>query len=217
MIWIGTLYNYEENNKNAMNAIYNYVDKEFNINSEKFNELYENSKSEIKSRLNGTASSHNRIIYFKTFLQNINQNPFKYCNILYNLYWNEFMKKMKLYPNVLKVFKYLKDNNIKIAISTNLTTQIQLKKIKKLHIENYIDYLLTSEEIGVEKPNCKMFTNIIDYFNVDSSEVIFVGDDFYNDVKGANNIGIKAFLINDYKRESIKNFNELLKFFKQIL
>lgn len=214
----GTLYNYEQNHKIAMETVYEYVFKQFNIEKEQFNKIYENAKNEVKINLIGTASSHNRIIYFKTFLQKINKNPLIYSEILYNLYWETFLNNIKLYSNVLEVFDYLKSKDIKIAICSNLTTHIQIRKINRLGIENYIDYLLTSEEIGIEKPNRFMFLNILEYFDIQPRECMLIGDDYDCDIIGANNAGIYPILVynkNIKECKNIKDFYELLKYFQK--
>lgn len=215
----GTLYNYEKCHYKALRTVYDYTYKKFGIEEEKFYRLYEEAKNDTKLNLKGTASCHNRIIYFKNFLQKINKDIFKYSEKLYNIYWHEFFNNMELYPNVIDTFIYLKKNDIKIAISSNLTTLIQIRKIRKLKINKYINYLLTSEELGVEKPNKNMFINILNYFNVANNEVIFVGNDYKNDIIGANNIGIKSILINENAKKDcicINSFEELLNIIKNL-
>ena len=64
---------------------------------------------------------------------------------------------MKLRKGVLKVQKELKEQRIKTAVVSDLTTHIQLRKMDKLRISKYIDFLVTSEEAGSEKPHAVMF------------------------------------------------------------
>ena len=212
-----TLYNYKNNHIMAMKKIELYVKDNFNIDSKKFEKIFQVSKNEVKDRLNGkTASSHNRIIYFKKFLENINVKPFKYIDVLYNLYWNTILENMKLNEGVLELFEYLKKNNIKISICSNLTTHIQIRKINQLKIEKYVDYIITSEELGVEKPSSKMFQNVLDYFDFKSDEMLFIGDDYECDILGANNVGIKSILFGKPK-DSYEHYNNYIESFNQLL
>ena len=57
------------------------------------------------------------------------------------------LKHMKLRKDVLTVFKELRKKSIQIAIVSDLTTKIQLKKLKALKINDYVDVLVTSESV----------------------------------------------------------------------
>lgn len=204
-----TLYDYSSNNEIAMNVVQEYVQNEFKINRESFFELYAEARKETHEFLNvNIASRHNRVIYFKRFLQKINQKPYKYANILDELYWNTMINNMKLNDGVIELFELLKINNIKIAISSNLLLSIQLKKLDKLGIGEYIDYILTSEEIGTEKPSELNFIDVLKYLKLSPKEVIFVGDDYETDIMGAINLGISGVLVNKKFNEMCICFNE---------
>ena len=213
-----TLYDYDINNEKAMNVVQNYIKSEFNIEEKKFLELYAEARKETHKILNyNFASRHNRAIYFKRFLEKIEQKPYEYVNLLDDLYWNTILDNMKLNSGVIELFELLKNNNIKIAISSNLLLSIQLKKIKKLGIGQYIDYILTSEEIGTEKPSKLNFLNVLKYLKLKPNEVIFIGDDFNSDIVGAQNVGILGILINKNINEKclcFKNFNDIFDYLK---
>ena len=116
-----TLYDYTTNNKIALDVVQKYVENEFNVNKEDFFRLFNEARKETKDALSSDlASRHNRTIYFKRFLQKIDQKPYEYANILEELYWNTILDNMKLYNGVIELFELLKKNNIKIAICTNL-------------------------------------------------------------------------------------------------
>lgn len=201
-----TLYDYNEPHKKAIKRVYNFLKKEVKISFKEFDRLYELSKSEIKRELSGFASSHERILYFQRLVEKTH-NTVEPAVILklYSIYWDNILKNMKLRKGVLNTLKELKKRNLKIAIVSDLTTHIQLRKIDKLGITDYIDVLVTSEEAGSEKPHAIMFLLTLNKLKLLPEDVIYIGDELINDIEGGNAVGIDTVLI---QSSSIKNLKE---------
>ena len=220
-----TLYEYEPVHQKALGEVYKVFNKKIRkISKERFKRLFNLSKIEIKQELSGTASSHNRILYFQRLIEKTHNtvNPEITLN-LYNTYWNSFLRNMKLRGDVIFTLKKLKRDGFKIVIVSDLTTNIQLRKIHKLKITPYVDYLVTSEEAGSEKPHPIMFLLPLKKLNMLPQEIIFVGDNKGKDITGANAVGMETILIsNKVKKQSqdrqdyskphfhIKNISEVL-------
>ena len=212
-----TLYSYSKLNEQGINEICNYTCEKLKIEKEKFYEAFDKAKKEVKDTLGDVASSHNRLLYCQKTLENLNENPFSIALEMYEVYWQHILKNMKLNDGVLEVLEFCNQKNIKIGICTDLTVHIQHRKIRKLGIDEYIDAIVTSEEVGVEKPNFKMYNKILEKLNVLSGETLFVGDSLKKDVLGSVEYGMKALWyskINNEKCQSIQNFDELLEILK---
>jgi putative hydrolase of the HAD superfamily len=200
-----TLYEYEPAHKEAMKKVYEFLRKDLKISYKKFVTLFNLSRHEIHQELSGTASSHNRILYFQRLIEKIkNTIEPKIILKLYEIYWNSFLKSMKLRKDVVPTLRELKKRGLKIAIVSDLTTKIQLKKIKKLKITQYVDYLVTSEEAGSEKPHSIMFLLALNKLNLLPQEVLMVGDNRVADIEGANSLGIDTILIGGNKTKKNK-------------
>ncbi len=59
-------------------------------------------------------------------------------------------------------------------------------------VRQYFDYIETSESLGVEKPDRRVFEHMIKYFNAGPSDLVYVGDDPVRDVEAAKAKGLKA-------------------------
>ena len=135
------------------------------------------------------------------------------------IYWDNFYKIIKPFDFIEKLFNYLKNNKIKIAILTNFISEHQFEKLSKLKLLKYVDVLVTSEEIGIEKPDKKMYETILNKLNMKSNEVIMIGDSFKSDIEGAIKLNIYAghfvnFNLMDKKYfsfSSIENLYNLIK------
>ena len=217
-----TLYDYDYSHKKALKDSYNEIKKFEKISYKKFLELYNISRREIHRELAGTASAHNRVIYFQRMMEKIRGkvDP-KIILSLSDRYWNSFLDNMKINKNTIEVLKYCKKNNIKTAIVSDLTTKIQLRKLEKLKISKYIDTLVTSEEAGSEKPHSIMFLLTLNKLKTLPEDSIMVGDNEIADIEGANFVGLNSVLLkkeiksinkNDYRRPNyiIKDIKELI-------
>ena len=108
-------------------------------------------------------------------------------------------------------------------IITDLTSQIQFRKIIYLGIDQYIDFIVTSEEAGAEKPNEKPFKLALSKISSNPNDVWMVGDNYGKDIVGAKQaLGAVTFLKRQTKVESeypladvkFQCFNELNDYFK---
>ena len=180
-----TIYNYKPCHKFALKNVENFISSKFNIEKKEFNKLYEDSKKIVKKQLGNSASSHNRLIYFQYLLEMIGLNTqVKLSLDLDQIYWMNFFKKMKINDYVLELLDEIRLLNIKSAMVTDLTTQIQFRKLLYLNIEEKFDYIITSEEVSEDKPNCFIFNKAIEKLNV-KENIWMIGDDYNKDILGS--------------------------------
>lgn len=192
---------------------------------EKFIDTYSLSKKEVKKLIPDSAASHSRYLYLQRTLENLDMrfNP----DLVYRantIYWDYVIDNMKLFPSVLEVLRTLKEHHFKICIVTDLTADIQNRKLQKLNIERYIDYMVTSEEAGKDKPNTKELTLVLKKMDLKKEEVIMIGNNPKTDIQLAKNSGIGSILFDFgkvHKKEDrntpdfyITKFSNILKILK---
>ncbi len=191
-----TLYDYDAAHKVAMKSVVREMQKHHSISGTDFMKLFDMSRKEIHRELSGTASAHNRILYFQRTVEKTHANLEPDIVLaLYDAYWNTLLKNIRLRKNAIDVLKFCRDNGIKTAIVSDLTTKIQLRKIKKLGISRYIDVLVTSEEAGSEKPHAIMFLLTLNKLGVAPHDSVMVGDNAVADIEGANFVGLTTVLL----------------------
>lgn len=124
----------------------------------------------------------------------------------------EFMAmETNLIPGAEEVLKHIKETGGKIAIISNGFKGVQYRKMNTTCIHKYVDAVIVSEEVGVMKPSPIIFRKALeaicgeDYYKEAPSrarnEAIMVGDDFSNDIEGAQIFGIDQFYFNPYNKE----------------
>jgi putative hydrolase of the HAD superfamily len=90
----------------------------------------------------------------------------------------------------LEVVQALRAMGIKNAIVTNITPELlvsQKAKVKALNIAHLFDAIIYSAELGIHKPDRRIFDHAAQLLGVSNDQCVFVGDDPASDVIGARN------------------------------
>jgi HAD superfamily hydrolase (TIGR01549 family) len=66
--------------------------------------------------------------------------------------------------------------------------------LRTMGIRSLFQYIETSEEIGIEKPDPRVFERMIKFFQTDPQNITYVGDDPIRDIDPAKSLGLKAIL-----------------------
>jgi len=103
---------------------------------------------------------------------------------------------MILSDNAYKFLLECRSKNIQVCAISDMQTYYQTQKLKALKIDHLINFLVTSEEAGVEKPGSQIFLIALKKLNLKFNDVIMVGDDKEKDIKGAEALKIKSYLVN---------------------
>ena len=87
-----------------------------------------------------------------------------------------------------------------IGIVTNHVTSEQVKKIATIGVEPFVDELVVSEEVGVAKPDSRIFEAALLRLGGTPDEAVMIGDSWSSDILGATEMGIRAIWLNRYGR-----------------
>jgi putative hydrolase of the HAD superfamily len=186
-----TLYQYAPLHNLAQQAQFTYLANTFSFASSHIEQAYNKAKSLVKSRLPASASSHNRLLYAQTTCELLGIDALQHSLTLYNIYWDTFLNELSLTPGAEKFFT--RYGHLPICLLTDLTAHIQHRKVAKLELMKWADYIVTSEEAGCEKPHPYMFELALRKLKLTSSEVCMVGDNFKKDILGAQQLGIDSY------------------------
>jgi len=102
-----------------------------------------------------------------------------------------------LFDDVLSTLKALKQQNFILGLLTNLDSDM-VAICRELGLEPYLDFVVTSKEVGADKPKPPIFLAALDKAGVSTSEAVHVGDQYKLDVIGAREVGISPILIDRY-------------------
>ena len=210
-----TLYDADAAYKAAEEAVFKELQRRYNLLTwEIFIEHYKKARSLVHKELAGSASMHNRFLYFQAMMEmmGLTLEPGILLRLT-NLYWRTVFRVSKPFPGVKQTLRKLKEYNVRIGVVTDLLAHIQAEKLLRLGVDRYIDFMVSSEEAGREKPHPSIYLTALHKARIPPEDAVMVGDDIEKDVLGAKDVGITGVLFGsedpraDY---SITKFEELL-------
>ena len=131
----------------------------------------------------------------------------------------DLYKTLNTFPEVKDVLKKLKEKNYKLAILSNGTPSLLNELVKSNNIENIFDDIFSIEDVGVYKPDSRVYDIPTKKYQLQKNEIAFLSANTW-DVSGGGNHGYHAIWVNrnnsifdnlDYKaKNEVKNLNHLL-------
>ncbi len=101
-----------------------------------------------------------------------------------------------LFDDVLPTLKALKEKGLTLGLLTNATRDVVPASVyHRLGLEPYLDFIVTSEEAGEDKPHPAIFRLALERAGVAAAEAMHVGDQYDIDIAGAKGIGINPVLL----------------------
>ena len=108
---------------------------------------------------------------------------------LLNLY-----KVLSPFTEVNDALKQLKQSNYKLAILSNGTPDLLNELVISNQLKNIFDDIFSVEEVGIFKPDSKVYDLPINKYNIEKNEVLFLSANTW-DVSGAGNYGYNTCLL----------------------
>ncbi len=187
-----TLYPYLPAHKEATRAVENKVEKLLGIDKIIFRQVFLEAREEIKLRLGNVASSHSRLLYMQRTIEKLELGTRILTTLdLEQTYWRTFLSNCKLFPGVIEFIQILKSKGVITANITDLTAQIQFRKLVYFGLDEFFDYVVTSEEAGADKPDKRPFEVAFEKLQISHKDTWMIGDDPKSDMLGAGEMGLK--------------------------
>lgn len=181
-----TLYPYDPAHAAAQRAVRGKVVSTFSISPQEFDRAFREARQKVKARLKQTAASHSRLIYLQSMLELLGlESQVLLALDFEQTYWRTFLSNAVLFDGVKETLDDIRLLGIPIAIVTDLTAQIQFRKVVYFGLDRYFDYIITSEEAGFDKPNAAPFQMALEKMRPKGDCTWMIGDSPENDIRGA--------------------------------
>ena len=139
----------------------------------------------------------------------------------YKYYYENLVKNIKPYPGAKMFLDELIEKKINFGIVTN-GGKYQYEKVKNTGLEGKYNFLIASEIFGSSKPNIKIYLETLRQLkltDLDVENILFIGDNPYTDIIGAQRIGFKTAWIkmddNDYP-DDLSPPNYIIESFREL-
>jgi putative hydrolase of the HAD superfamily len=108
--------------------------------------------------------------------------------------------ELETFPGALEVLRDL-DERYPLGIITNGPTDAQWRKINKFALSEIFEVILVSGQLGIAKPDPRIFDVALEGLRVGPENAIMVGNSLEHDHQGAMNAGIRFVWANHRNRE----------------
>ena len=146
-------------------------------------------------------------IKFSEIFENLTLSQ-SYFELLIFEFYAFFNNETTVFEDIIPVLKILNDNGIVLAtlsdVAYGMDNEFALADINE--IKDYIQYPVTSNDVGLRKPNTNGLLFLSEKMNIPLSQMVMVGDE-EKDIICANNAGVYSVLIN--RSEEYKDFGQM--------
>lgn len=218
-----TLYSFQGAHEASLPELRRYVEKHLGLDGEEFICRYDGMMDKQRIRSGENAAIHNRYIRFQMMLEEYGL-PLRHVLPLNDFYWREVLSHSVPEPGVKECIDQLRSEGIRIGIGTDMTLDWQLEKLETLGLMDRIDFLVSSEEAGVEKPEAGLFALCQEKAGCEKEECLFIGDNIRKDALGAQRFGFHgvwyqpdaAKVAQHPEVLSVQNFDDLTKLVRSL-
>lgn len=186
-----TLYSYDTAHKAAMEKLHAYGQEELKLDPAELDALLKEKQKEITGELGDQSAIHNRMIRYLRVMEQL-RLPLHHASRMAKLYWDTLISASVPNPGAAECVKALKDAGYTLGIGTDMTLDYQMEKLEHLGLLPYLDFVVSSEEAGCEKPEGRLFALCARKAGVTLEECVFVGDNLKKDILGSMAVGMKA-------------------------
>jgi putative hydrolase of the HAD superfamily len=123
---------------------------------------------------------------------------------------------MPPFNEVRETLARLRARGLRLGILSNFPPHCE-DALKCHGLHGYFDFFVVSSLVGLEKPDAAIFELAIEKAGCPRDEILYVGDDLYDDIRGARSVGLATILTDRHNRWPeadclrIKSLSELLE------
>ncbi len=115
------------------------------------------------------------------------------CGVSYNRYRREHLK---LWPGALELLIALRERGLKLGLVTNGFAETHREKLVLLNLEDAFDEVFIADEVGMIKPDPRLFRLACARLGATPATTAMVGDRYERDVRGAHEVGLYTVWLN---------------------
>jgi putative hydrolase of the HAD superfamily len=199
LIKSGKLYN------KALRFASDYLADKYAIDKELFFQVALEKDMMVRRNFPSVHTRHSRILVFRNALDEMNTKyDLSSLPDAEDIYWNYFRQNIEVYDGVLDTLSLLKKHKIQIAIVSDGGLSLRIRKAQQAGLLPFIDEIFASEEVIFEKPFSAIFTLTLNRLGVEGNESIMLGNNYKNDIRGAQLVGIRAGLFDPKKDGNVE-------------
>lgn len=185
-----TLWDFDKNSELAFKQI--FEERKINLNFKKFMAYYYPINLNYW-KLYRDEKISKAVLRYKRLQETFNELNYEASDSLINKVADDYLAYLPNYNFLIEgtteLLEYLYPK-YKLHIITNGFKDTQSRKMEKANIEKYFNVIVTSESVGVKKPNSQIFEFALKQAEAKPTESVMIGDSYEADITGAFNAGM---------------------------
>jgi HAD superfamily hydrolase (TIGR01549 family) len=196
-----TLYDYQSAHTASLHYVFsNMVQIPKRIDWITFKDTYVSYREKITYKHRGSGTSRSRFLAFQAFFEELDlKHAYMLAFEAEELYWQTLIELMRPNKNVVEFIRRLHSHGVLICAVTDMQSRIQVQKIRRLCLDTMINFMVSSEEAGCEKPDPVIFELALQKLGCEPNEVLMIGDSLIKDINGAKSFGIDTLRVHKGK------------------
>ena len=204
-----TLYDFHHADHIAVEKLISYTAEQFGWSREEYLNRQKNAMADVRRFTETSGGYRTRILRYQRMLESAGLPIWPHALAMCRIYIETLLDNMIPEKGIAEWMGSLKKQGIRIGIASDATTLQQFLKLEKLGLLPFIDFMVTSEEAGTEKPSARFFERCSEKCLCDPDEVMFIGDNPEKDYAGAEHAGYHAVWYNPSCKQSMYPMIEL--------
>ncbi|WKZ30076.1 MAG: HAD family hydrolase [Candidatus Dojkabacteria bacterium] len=189
----------------ALHFASDYIADKYAMDKEMFFQVALEKDTLVRRNFPTVHTRHSRILVFRNALDEMEiKYDLSSLPDAEDIYWNYFRQNIEVYDGVLETLAVLKKHKIKTAIVSDGGLSLRIRKTQQAGLLPFIDEIFASEEVIFEKPFSAIFTLTLNRLGVEGNEAIMLGNNYKNDIRGAQLVGIRAGLFDPKKDGNVE-------------
>ena len=194
-----TIWDFTANSKVAMARVYKEYDLERQCPYDKFIVCYLRHNKELWE-LYHHGKITKEFLLSERFRVVFEECGIKICSDSFNLEFNDkyldyIAECDKVVSGAHELLDYLNDRG-EVYVLSNGFKHLQYRKLQSGKLDKYISKIILSDDIGITKPDKRLFDYALAQVGADAPTTLMIGDNYDADVIGAKNAGWKAVYFN---------------------
>jgi len=131
--------------------------------------------------------------------------------------WEHFARpeSWRLFDDVVSVIEMVQQRKIKMCVASNFDSRLRTVWAGLKGVEPLSDHLIISSEVGVRKPGAMFYKAVAKHLDEPVGNILFVGDDWTNDIKAPQELGFQTIYIDrkghPSQQATIRSLDKLLQ------
>lgn len=194
-----TLYDYKSAHSRAIEHVYDSLSVVLpSLSLADFLSRYRHHRTMVTLAHAGSGASRSRYLAFQALFEEVGLvDAYLHAAAAEDLYWDHLIEVMEPMQELIDALRKFHLSGGRICVVTDMQARIQVRKIERLGMTSYVDFLVSSEEAGCEKPDPRIFELALTKLGLRHHSVVMIGDSRTKDFLGAQKSRIDSWLISN--------------------